>query len=178
MTTLTVKRRKHNYRAHLEWTRNDEPYQRRAVLHCIDANQVALGPAHDNSDFTDVELFQAPTEARKRGVKCREKVRVGRHVVPVTVRRFKNIPRQMINQHSAVEERLRFEGSMQESGSEVLTDESLCQKAVQIFFERAKCCRVVLRVVDMSEIHGTLFMADFSGKTIVHVIMCRVRFLP
>jgi hypothetical protein len=49
----------------------------------------------------------------------------------------------------------------------VATDKHLQHKAFQLFFDQAAAGRVVLQVIDKSDLDGAMFLADFSGDALL-----------
>jgi hypothetical protein len=49
----------------------------------------------------------------------------------------------------------------------VATDKHLQDKALQLFFDQAAAGRVVLQVIDKSDLDGAIFLADFSGDAVL-----------
>jgi hypothetical protein len=49
----------------------------------------------------------------------------------------------------------------------VATDKHLQDKALQLFFDQAAAGRVVLQVIDKSDLDGATFLADFSGDAVL-----------
>ena len=108
---LVAERQKRYFHAHLQWSRSDAAYKRRASRRHLDT-QLPLLLARARQGFSAGRLSCAQIQARR--VENGEREAWG-----FALRSIEKAPRLMVAQHSLVAERWRAESVFQESGCEV-----------------------------------------------------------
>jgi hypothetical protein len=110
---LVAERQKRYFHAHLQWSRSDAAYKRRATLRHLDTQRRALLLDRARQGVSARRLSCAQIQARQR-------VKIGeREAAGIALRYIEKAPRLMVAQHRLVVERWRAESVFQESGCEV-----------------------------------------------------------
>jgi hypothetical protein len=108
---LVAERQKRYFHAHLQWSRSDAAYKRRATLRLLDTQLRALLLDRARQGFSARRLSCA---------QARQRVEIGeREAAGIALRYIEKAPRLMVAQHRLVAERWHAESVFQESGCEV-----------------------------------------------------------